>query len=70
MGIFNWLRKRREFRDEKERRVRRRLRSEAPALIDCLTSAFTGLGGRTHQAGRIEAEVEEEMRKERFGKKM
>jgi len=64
--MFKWLRERREFREEKERRVQERLRSEEPALIDSLTSMFTGLGGGIHQAGRVEEEVEKEMKRERL----
>lgn len=65
MGIFNWFRERREFAEEKELRVQKRLRSEEPALLDSLSSIFTGLGGGIHQVGRIEAEVVEQMKRER-----
>lgn len=66
MGIIKWLREQREFRQKRGRRVNERLRSEKPAAIDSLTSVFTGLGGGVHQVGRIEAEVEEEMKRERL----
>jgi len=65
MGVIRWLRERREYREEFERRVHERLQHEEPALVDSLTSIFTGLGGRIHQVGRVEAEVEAEMKREK-----
>lgn len=70
MPVFRWLTERKAFVRKKALRVQERLRSEEPALLDSFSSMFTGLGGRTHQAGRIEAEVEEEMKREQRQMKM
>jgi hypothetical protein len=70
MGLFRWLRERREFEQEVTRRTIERMTKEGnPNIFDHFSGAVRGWGARCEQAVRVGAEVEAEMKRERQSRK-
>ncbi len=65
MGLLRWLRERRRYNDELDRRTIQAMEKRGPGLLDILTGIGSGFGHNASWAARVRAETKAKMDRER-----